>query len=356
MEIVDHPAIDRDARAILGLHQLVADVVAGELAAAGLAGDIAVLDAVAVSREREIVEVKGGVHVAADGPVEGVADDRSAAARHAELREQEAGGAVALDGPDQVRRVEDRRPAHLELEVVQVGVVVEPQEPVADLEAPVGDRLAAGGEDGLLEDQLVLGDLLDRLRLEVQGGLGVPPRAEEGARPGLQVVDQALGGDAGPALIEDDVALRVGLLGGGRVAHEIGLQARIAELDVHVLLENQLVLAQDGPGPGGDLERLASGTLADDVALPPGLRWLRSRRGRLGRRGGAGLLLRRQQAGQRQQEGKAQGDRSGETEHASGDDRIPPVAFEKVRTAQVTATPAYPTTDWKSPVRSPDVA
>ena len=73
-----------------------------------------------------------------------------------EFGKQQSGGAIALDRPDQVGGIEHRRVPDLERGIVQVGVLSQVQDPLADLEAPVRHRLRAGGEIGVVEDHLVL--------------------------------------------------------------------------------------------------------------------------------------------------------------------------------------------------------
>ena len=144
--------------------------------------------------------------------------------------------------------------ADFESQVVKVGVVVLTDQPVADLEAPVRDRLGTGGEGRVVQDHLVLGDLLDRLRFKVVRRFRVAARVVEHTGFRVEVIGELFRAQARGPLVEDHVAERRDVLGRRHVTDEVRLQTGVAVLDVDVLLEDKLVLADDRPGARGDLE------------------------------------------------------------------------------------------------------
>src|SRR5262249_28784393 len=128
------------------------------------------------------------------------------------------------------------------------------------------------------------------------------------------------------SLIKDDVAQGGRILGGRQVADIVRLQAGVPGLDVDGLLQDELVFSDDRAWTPGDLQHLAARPLADELLLAQGPP--------LG--GGGGRLMGRR--------GRSAEDGQDEAGQESGGERH----------AQVTATPAYPTTERKSPVVSPE--
>ena len=216
-------------RAFVGVRRLVlAEVVEAQLPFRAGGGEIAVLGADALAGLREPVVKERRVLAATDRPEEGVAQSLAADGGGAVGRDQEAGCAVlVVDRVVEHRQVQHRDALHLEQRVGEQRVVVEIQHHRPGRELPPGRRLHTGGEAAVRDLVLLLADLLQRLAVEVDVGLGGPEhvallrrlpgvlrvledcgpgRVVEGAGLRLRVVLEAIGRDPVLAGCEDDVA------------------------------------------------------------------------------------------------------------------------------------------------------
>ena len=229
--------------------------------------------------------VEGGVVIGRDVPVEGEDDLGSIGVRGPDAGDQETGSAPVVDGKAEIRAVEHRDPAQPNPRVTggphPVGVV---EQQVTGSQRPVG----AAGRTGRVDDIPVTAPFRGEQRRLLGGPsqIGVSREAEPDALElpllGLQGIVPCIGGEAGPGVLDIDVALRLHLAGAPIVGGALGPQDLVPLGELHRALQHHplvraVVLRPIGdrihgrvPGGGGLGEPAQAGPAEPRAAEVPG--------------------------------------------------------------------------------------